>query len=211
LRMPRFRTFGAYCLSSATLLAIMYIRTNPTMDRYWTHLLPFLVAPAAYALAALWRRRVAAIVITLTATIQIITSFAGLRTEPGNPWFRPGYEALAAQHVNAVIPPGALLIVAQPEPYYFLTGHPVQSISDQPPFLHTLSVAPDRPIYIIEDQAMRQIFPHFSNFLYENLQDHQIRQLEIGTDFRYITQIAPEDKALTIYRVSQSEIRSAFH
>jgi hypothetical protein len=211
LRRPQHRALALYLLAGVTLLAVIYARINPTMDRYWTHLIPFLLLPAAYAVVTLCRRRAMLALFALLFTIQVIISAIGLRGEPGNPWFQPGYEAVAARRITGLVPSNAVIVAALPEPYYLITGRTTQSIADRPPYIFLPPELKSRPLYIIQDEAMRRLFPRFSALLDEKLQDNKAAQLKVGTDFRYITQIIPEHQPLTMYKTNQSELTAVIH
>jgi hypothetical protein len=192
------------------LFIIIYTRINPTMVRYWAHIVPFLILPATVAVTRLSRHRLGLVAVLLVASMQLIISYVGLRAEPGNPWFRPGYEAVAAQRVAPHLPPGAVVISALPEPYFLITHHTVQAPTTQAPYLYLPDIG-DRPIYIVQDEAMRRLFPGFSRVLDEKFQENKLMQVDVGTDFRYITQIAPEGQPLSIYKTNQSKLTSVIH
>jgi 4-amino-4-deoxy-L-arabinose transferase-like glycosyltransferase len=214
LRDSRYRITAVYLIVCAALLAGVYARVNPTMQRYGTHLIPFLLIPAGLGGAALihramsWRplrRAGAAAAITLLAAGQTAVAYQGLRFAPDSLWFRPGYEAVAAQWVSAAVPRDTVLVTSLPEPYRFYSRHSVQSISDAPPYLYA-GLPSDQRVAVVQDAPMRRLFPQFSDTLSSRLKPAATHQ--ISEPLRYKSSIITKPEPVNLYLTTYGELKA---
>jgi hypothetical protein len=218
-----FKTKGQKYLVLGLLLAIVllwmaYVRTNPAMGRYYTHLLPFLIVPAAIGLESIIRaisqrqpaiRYGAACVVGLIIASQAAASFIGLRNNDNGIWRAKGYEEVSATLLEQKIGKNDILLVSLPEPYFYTTGNTTYSLHDQPPFfgLEPL-LAMKGEVVIVEDMAMRQLYPNFSALLRQDFSRYEQANYLTGTDYRYAGRIKPEDGAVHIYKMTPDQLFS---
>jgi hypothetical protein len=209
----RSRQFIFFTLISCILLGYMYFRTNPEIQRYMTHLIPFLLIPASLALTSLiywlkvktWKKY-AYTTVAVLIVIQTTLSYRGLHHVNNNLWFTSGYEELAASRVQNSLQNIDYLIVSYPEPYYLKSRIPTQSIADAPPFIHFNSnVSENARIAIIEDESLREVFPNFTNFL-TTLDKYKAEDLELHAPWRSALKVKEATKPISIYKITLKEL-----
>ncbi|MEA2715443.1 MAG: Dolichyl-phosphate-mannose-protein mannosyltransferase [Candidatus Parcubacteria bacterium] len=218
LLQKRQRRLIAFCVLSAILLGYLYYSTNPAMQRYFIHLIPFILVPAAIGSAYLFEKArkslpyvkyLAATVACLLLLWQFRLTYAGLHNKAnGGYWFTPGYEELAAKEIIPDLPPAAMIIVSLPEPYFFITGHPTQSIADAAPFVYISDTLDDSAVTIVEDEGMRRIFPVFSGFIAKNLGKYIVKEIPFKGVYRYADLIEKVDSPIRLYSIRLGELKS---
>lgn len=218
LASRRQRRLAIMLLVGLLLLGASYYEVNPEMDRYYTHLLPLLVGPAAITLAraGAFRRRFAgqrhALGTAAIAACLLVTqgwlSYQGLHRR-GALWFERSYEEQAALGLRPWLQEGQIIVAAMPEPYHFFTGLSTYGVTDLPPYLTFGPDVPgDRPVVIVEDMALREAYPAVTAVVRERLADRRAGQYDSGGIYRYITTVKPVDGPVVIYVSQLSELRA---
>lgn len=208
---PKFKPVVYFCLSSIIILGSIYTQLNFQMQRYWTHLLPFFLVPAAYALVVILHQKRFLINLSLLVLIsfQIYLSARGLRYWNNGAWFNSqNYEETAASKIpGSLIDSSTLLLVSRPEPYYFVTRLPVQSVADQYPFLFLDKTLADRNILIVEDAGMYRQFPKFNKIILNYLQHYEKTSYYTGQNYYSGNVIEPEKNAVRLYKIKLFELQ----
>jgi hypothetical protein len=99
-----------------------------------------------------------------------------------------------------------LLIASMPEPYYLFTNNPTQSVADTQPYIF-VKLPDSIQLVIVDDEAMRTIFPNFHKFIQKNLGAYQTSQYSVGEPLRYITSIYQEQQPVKIYQIKYSDFQ----
>lgn len=210
------RQLAIFSLLSIALLAFLYYQTNPAMQRYFIHLIPFILLPASYTLTKVfqWSRKSAPLTKYAVAGLFVVgllwqgnTAYQGLHPQNDGLWFTVGYEAEAAELVTSHIPEQALIIASFPEPYFLETKHSTQSIADVPPFIHIPDSLNDKTVIIIEDEGMRQIFPEFTKVLQNKAEKYKVREIPLPTAYRYGATIKNANEPIRLYDVKIGELK----
>jgi hypothetical protein len=216
--LKKHQPAGLFLLVSAVLLGAVYYRINPGMERYLTHLLPFLIIPAALAGECMVRkyikfsqsqfsRALMLLLITLFG-LQTSMTYLGLHDRNDGIWFLPGYEQLSAQQLNMTIDNNALILTAMPEPYNFFTSNSTYSIAADYPYIYIEDYLNNREIYVINDHSMQQYFPAFSVFIESSLQNYLFSQYAVNTPFRFRDQITTDVSGVKVYKIKLIELRA---
>ena len=128
LQKKELRALAYFVLFAVVFLGLIYHRVNPGMERYITHLIPFLLIPASYGLIESkenlssfwlvqnlirfygkrsWMRSfltyqddVILIPIVILIILQGLISYRGLHLSQDPSWFRVSYEEKAAEMVR---------------------------------------------------------------------------------------------------------------
>lgn len=226
-REKRERRLAVFSVVSAAMLGYFYFHINPDMQRYFIHLLPFILVPATVGLthlvsimkkdresgAQVAERRPPhspywiAVLGALALVWQMETTYAGMRPLNNGLWFTPGYEELAAKLVAPVLPDKALIIASFPEPYFLYTGHPTQSIAEASPFVYIPDSLNGSTVVIIEDEGMRDVFPDFAAFLDKNLKKHIFKEIPLTAAYRYASKVETPSEAIRLYSIRLGELK----
>lgn len=218
LRTRSIRHHAIVSLLGIVPLAYMYYNTNPAMQRYFIHLLPFILIPFGHASLVLARyvknlrtplRITAYTAVALVLVWQGGVAYRGLHGQDENLWFTPGYEYRVAQEIAPLVAPGDLLIVSFPEPYYLATKNTTQSIADVPPFIYLSSeIGADRRVVVVEDEGMRHIFPQFTARLRALDNSCIVSELSVGGTYRYAQLVAPVQEPVRLYRCNLGDLQT---
>lgn len=100
-----------------------------------------------------------------------------------------------------------LLLTSAPEAYYFHTKLSTHSLNDNHPFIYIDESLNEKEVLVIQDTAMRDLFPNFSLFLDNNLQNKLIDQFWVGENFHFATKSVPENYPVRIYQIQLNELR----
>jgi hypothetical protein len=202
-----------FSIASLLLLGVAYYQINPEMQRYFVHLLPFLIIPASFGAHQLYTylnslrsyaRYALASVGLFFLLFQGGVAYVGLHNKDNGLWFTPGYEERAAQEVAAYIPKDSLIVASLPEPYYLALNQLTQSIADAPPYLYLSDELQTQQLAIIDDEGMRRLFPSFHQFLVDHLMHYKVRELTLASTFRYAGEISAPSGGISIYEVPLS-------
>jgi hypothetical protein len=210
LRKDSLQTFGLFVIGSIIPLAIIYYHVNPAMDRYYTHLLPFLLIPASYGLVSVLKTKhpIAVISFLVIAFIQIMTTYQGLKPSQDTSWYRTSYEEKAAQKVRPYITnENQLLIVSQPEPYSYITHASIHSVTNSPPFVYLNDEYINQKVIVVLDMGMYEIFPSFADLITSKLQNHKIAEFWIKEKYHYTNNIYEEKYPVKIYKLTLRELK----
>jgi len=234
LQNAQLRVFGYFSLLCILFLGVLYHRTNPDMERYLTHLLPFLLIPASYAFGKivqyllsfkLGRKYVSFLKITkqsililalsIILLLQAKSTFFGLRYLNDSSWYHLSYEEQAALEVKKYIAKSCtsnqscepLILAAFPEPYFYILHHTTYSITDTYPYIYIPDSLNKKHIVIIEDMGMRDIFPSLASFLEENLQAYRMDELKINENYHYANRSEKATQPLNIYDITLGELK----
>lgn len=204
-----------FILTAITIMGIVYYRVNPTMDRYLTHLIPFLLIPGSVALNKLffiqkvnkWKILRQTLFISLIL-IQTLITYHGFRYLHDNSWFRQNYEETAAKKLEPYVSKNMLLITAQPEPYFLITGLSTRSIIDRYPFVIQDTISPKQQIVIINDMGMHTYFPQFTQYITKYLSTYQKETFWINERY-HITHLSNKETVpVTIYVLSWKDFQT---
>lgn len=201
----------AYCtILACILLAITYHRVNPDMERYMTHLIPFLLLPASYGLVMALRQKNKGKIIFATVFllgIQISISYNGLRYLNDPSWYTKSYEENAAEQIANDISENDILLVSLPEPYFYETGITTHSVNDTPPFIYIPKTLDDRTVYIIQDMATKDYFPTFNKFIDTNLQQFKSKEFQITTPYHTTNKSLKPSNPINVYKIKLNDLK----
>lgn len=213
LRNKIYQSFGYFSLLACILLGVMYQNINSGMDRYITHLIPFLIVPATYGLAQtieLCKKTYKGILflpLFLVICFQIFVSYYGLRYTNDLSWYRTSYEEKSAEHIKQFINRNdTILIAALPEPYYYSLHRSTYSVADRYPFIFIDNIYNKKTVIIVEDMALHNVFPNFTDFLHKNLQHYKQQHFLVNEKFRLKDTAKEEKYPIIIYRISLDEL-----
>ncbi len=223
------RTLATFTLFSIIPLELLYYQTNPEMQRYFVHLLPFLIIPASYAISQAYtyivglpsaKKSIIALFFIIGLGAQLYYTYIGLHGKDQELWFTQGYEEKASEAVNKSIEATTdrdhILIASFPEPYYLFTKFSIQSIADSFPFVFISPEYDTKYVYIVEDEGMRKIFPNFTEFLETALRSkvqagvegREITTLPVDAIYRYRTEIQPVSLPIVIYKLKLGDLKA---
>lgn len=233
-RQQKLQLYGLFVMTSALLLSIIYYRVNPDMDRYITHLIPLLLIPASYGLVTSLRimskandeaistkkrlpRRLGLLAMTkaliLLTSVGLLVLFQGFQTYHGlkpsqdDSWYKTAYEEKAAKMVKKYLPSkDPLLVVSLPEPYFYNTHASIQSITDKPPFIYIDDSLNQQNIMLVVDMGMYTIFPKFTNFVNNNLQQYKQTEFWVHEKYNYENKTYKEVHPVAIYQLTLAEL-----
>lgn len=217
IRDQQQRKYAYFVLISCLLLIPLYHRVNPTMDRYMTHIIPFLLLPAGYALGRAYtsireshtsRRTALALLLIVAIVLQGVLAYRGLRYGKDTSWMREAYQDKAARIVSSQLTTQPdLLIASFPEPYYFLTGISTQSIADKPPYIFLDKSFDDKRAVIIVDEGMHDIFPHFTKLITKDLQIKPISSFWVQEQYHFSNRSEQEKYPVIMLEVTVKELK----
>jgi hypothetical protein len=187
---------------SCLLLELIYIRTNPLQQRYTTHLLTFLIIPAAYAASTFRRSRW---LLAISLITQLFVSYNGIKNWNMGDWFRLSYEEVAAKNIRPYLHVDDIIITAWPEPYYYFTNHPVIGISDTYPFAFLDNVPEDQDLIVVMDAPARNIYPNFSAFLETNMSQFKVNSYNVNIPFHNATSVFFDSKPVQVFRLTKKD------
>jgi len=218
LKKKETRIIGYFSLIACTCLLSIYYYINPEMERYVTHLLPFLIIPASYGLIKTYKivssksKRQQYIfygIISFLIFLQAVMTTVGLKSSQDPSWYQISYEDKAAEMTKKYIPNhDYLLITSYPEPYYYHLHISTQSIADTYPYIFIDTVQSNQKILIIEDMGMHDDFPHFTNFLDKNLSKNKIASFWVNKKFQYVATVQEEKYPVVIYKITLKELEA---
>lgn len=211
LRNHKQHMFGYISLVSVVLLGCIYYQINPDMERYTTHLLPFLLIPASYGVMIIFQHNKKPFVPALFGILLILQGFIshqGLHVLMQPSWFQTSYEELSAQKLKLYLKdPNTVIIASMPEPYYLETRHTVHSLTPQYPFLYIPSSLDDHTVIVVEDMGMHEYFPEFVAFLHEELRDKRVARYTIGQSFHSTNIVKKEQYPVILYQLRLKDMR----
>ncbi|MBX4187973.1 MAG: glycosyltransferase family 39 protein [Candidatus Doudnabacteria bacterium] len=196
---------------SVLLLSAAYYQTNPSMQRYWTHIIPFLLIPAAFMLdkfVILARQNKLFILVPVCLlSAQAYTSNIGSKQWDNGIWMKSGYEEVAARKVQKITSREGLLIVSYPEPYYFYSGIPTHSVADVRPYLFIDDSLNNKNVYVVIDMGMRDYFPEFTKFIETNFRNKKVLEFFVDAEYRRRDLIIPENAPVGVYVLNLGELK----
>lgn len=192
---------------SLLLLGLVYYQVNPAMQRYGTHLIPFLVIPGAFWIRSIKRPIWKAALVSL-AVAQLIYSAFGIKKWGGGEWFKVSYEEKSAKILSSMPIGDTVLFTSFPDAYYLYTHRPTHSIIDRYPFIYPDRVSDEDEVAIVQDQGMRDIFPLFSSQLDTHLSKYKIIEYRVNEIYHYRTKSEHECCPVKVYKLSLAELKS---
>ena len=223
VRQSKYKAPVLFVIVSLFGMYLIYHRINPEMQRYITHLLPFLIIPASYGLYVVVKTIKRLItsesvdkkvygsilfVFFFALTVkQTITTFQGITYWSDGSWIRASYEEKAARMVAEKIDKNTILIASFPEPYYYFAKVSTQSIADTYPFVFIDGALDNRTVLIVQDMGMHDVFPAFSKFLDTQLQKYRQDSFWAQESYHYRTRIEKEKYPVILYRIKLSELK----
>jgi hypothetical protein len=197
---------GFFCLVSTLLMLIVYYNLNPKMIRYSTHTLPFLLIPGGYFLSMMSGKKIIGTFIFL-AFLQLTNSFVGIKNWNMGDWTKPTYEETSARQLAPYLREGQVIVAAFPEPYYFFTGKTVVGVTNETPFADFESIDDQTEIIVVNDLAMKNLFPAFYDLVEKQLDDYKIGQFFTNRNYRYKTGVSKEKMPVFIYRIKLWDLK----
>jgi hypothetical protein len=202
-----------FCLLAIFIQSVIYYRVNFQIQRYWTHLLPFFLIPAAYGFSKFLHyffiHRSYFIVLISFFCLQGITTYKGLKHWQGGSWFiNANYEQAIATRLAGELTPGDLLLVSRPEPYFIITGNNTHSISRNYPYIYINDPQNDQNIFIVNDAGMFQEFPEFASLVSNNLSNYVKNTYSIDIPFYSANRITNTKIPVVIYKIKLSELKN---
>jgi hypothetical protein len=209
------RGVGWFAVIGMASLAPAYYGTNPEMQRYITHLLPFWLLLAASGLVVLTARlsrqpnwRLATyFLLGLVGGLQALATSWGLGHLHQGIWRQPGYEQVVASRV-AERPEPVMVLAAFPEPFYVVTGRPVHSLAGQYPYIYIPDSLNGQAILVVNDVGMRDQFPQFAELLDKGLLGQPAAEFWTGAPYRYGARIEPEYAPVRLYHASVGDLKT---
>lgn len=204
---------GVALLMGVLLLGLAYAQFDNAMWRYFVHLLPLLIVPAAIGGERLYRSlgkfrplfQLPLTVLILTATIgQLLVSYAGLHRWDGGIWFQPGYEQASALALRPYVTDDDRIVTAIPEPYYFFTETSTVQARVSTPFI-PLPAAPNVKLVIVQDAYLQALYPDFSNLIDDRLGAYKIGSYQVPGVLRFGNNIARKPAGVVIYRLTTKQ------
>ncbi|OGC50398.1 hypothetical protein A2716_04295 [candidate division WWE3 bacterium RIFCSPHIGHO2_01_FULL_40_23] len=187
-----------FTLASITFLGFIYYNVNPLAQRYFTHLLPFLLIPASKATENLKSKALLTILI-LAAILQTGITFNGAKNWQNGDWLMESYEEKSAKILSQKVKDKNTIIVTSfPAAYFYFTNLTTQGVTDSPPYIYFQTN--NRPILIVEDMAMRDVYPNFTNFLHKDLKDKKVAEYLVGKTYHYRFNDLNEDRPVVLYK-----------
>jgi 4-amino-4-deoxy-L-arabinose transferase-like glycosyltransferase len=208
----RLRAFGYFSLLSSIFLLSIYYKINPDMERYVTHIIPFLLIPASYGLVNLYVilprvRMIGLLLLVPLVLIQFFTTANGLRSLNDQSWYHMSYEEKVAVEVKRYTTNNPILLASTPEPYYYRLRFSTQSLTDSPPYLYIPDSLDNRTVLIIEDMGMREIFPTFTYLLDTKLQQYKIAEFKVNEYYHTNNKSTPETQPVVLYEVKLGDLK----
>lgn len=205
-----------FILLSITVLGIVYYRVNPTMDRYFTHLLPLLLIPASFGLKEIFLTQklkkwgiLLKTVLILLILGQVLLTYQGLRYLHDDSWFHTSYEEKSATIIkNKLKNNKYVLITSQPEPYFYITQFSTQSLTDYYPFVFISSLPKNQPLIIVEDMGMHAYFPQFTTFLKRDMINNKIAKYFVGENYHRESLSNKEISPVILYETTVEELQT---
>ena len=217
LTKDKTKSYSVFALLSCVFLLPIYYYINPAMERYVTHLIPFLLIPASYGVIEvltiirnkkLLVRMLVLIPLMILLIIQTILTFSGMRYSQDASWYRISYEDKSAMMVKKYISDTTnLIITSYPEPYYYTLNLSTQSISDTYPYIFINNLSNNKQIVIIDDMGMHTDFPTFSKFLTKHLSADKIAAFQVHEKFHYQAEVLNEKYPVVIYKLTLGELK----
>ena len=216
-QIKKYQPYVVVSMLSIILLEMAYYRVNPYAQRYWTHLLPFLIIPASFGLShtlswlqkqKMLKRHAGGMMLILLVLTQVVMTYGGVKNWQNGAWSRSSYEEKAGELVKERIHnPSTLILASFPESYYLLTGYSTHSISDTPPFIYLHESLDSEGIVIVQDMGMYDLFPTFSTFLDTSMQDKKRSSFRVNVLYRYADRSSPEKYPVTLYQTTVKELK----
>ena len=210
------RDLLTFSLLSIVMLYSVYFRTNPAMERYITHLIPFLLIPAGYGLAEVISMgsssyrfaKTVIILMALALLFQGLTTWMGIHEWGDKSWFSISYDERAALLTSKrIVMRDSLLLASFPEPYYYVSSLSTHSITDTYPYVYIPDALNDKEIVISEDMGMRDIFPTFTSFLTTHMQDRRLDTFYVHLPYHYAAYSREETHPVTLYKTTVGELK----
>lgn len=196
---------------SCLLLLFVYQKINPSMERYLTHTLPFLLIPASYGLVRFLKISnkyfFLKLVVLLIFTYQLFVSFYGLRSWSDGSWSRTNYYDLASAKVSSLAEKNSVLLVSFVEPYFLNTGISTQGVDDKPPFIHLDQKYDNYTLFIVNDMGMREVYPKFAGLLDSKLKAYKNKEFKVNEVFHYLADVKAEKYPVQVYKIKVGELR----
>ncbi len=194
----------------------VYFKINPLQQRYHTHLLPMLIVSATYSLIYLNNyvsknrnlKYLFYILVTIGVIYQVSLSRLGFSNWNSGDWKQKSYEEVSATTLNKYLTSNEFIFAAMPEPYYYFTNHATRSISEGSPYLYLKELEDERDIVIVNDMAMRDIFPDFSKFVGDNLTKYKLAQYLTNINYRYKFYAKSEEYPVVVYRLKLKDLKN---
>ncbi len=215
----KYRAFALFSLLAIFMLSAIYLRVNTDMFRYFTHLFPFLIVPAAIGatfilspeglklIRSRYVQKLIPALLFLGIILQVGISYNGLHNWDDGVWFKPGYEEVSAKMSRKYLAKNSLVVASLPEPYYFFTGHSTYSLNDNSPYIYIDSQYDNVTVNVIYDMPMQSYFPHFSQLISQKLPDYKKTTLYTGQKYIQTDHIVSENMPVTIYELKLSELK----
>ena len=215
LTLKTEKSLAYFALLSIAVLWPVYNRINPDMQRYWTHLLPFLIIPAAFSANLLLEKfkhsKLLLTVAVLMVAAQLWISGNGMKTWNEGIWFKESYEEKSAKILTEKLKKEnkeeLILLTSMPESYYLYSGFSTHSIADKPPYLFIPDELNNKKIRIIQDIGMRDLFPNFNQIIEQKLQDKKIDQYHTGANYKFAIKTLPETVPVIIYETTLQDLK----
>lgn len=223
LLTPKYRILAFFVIFASVSLGFIYFKVNPQMQRYGTHLVPFLLIPASLALSkivriifnALEKRelKISAVVLVIilisSLGFQVFQTFRGMRNWDNGDWYRPSYEEKAAKVVaDRIGNKKVLLVTSFPEAYYYFSKQTTHSINNQAPFIYINDSLNETDTFIVLDMGMHDIFPNFTDFVVNNLQPYKVVEFRINETYHYLAYSKDEEFPVEIYEIKLADLKA---
>ncbi|KKQ79497.1 MAG: hypothetical protein UT01_C0038G0015 [Candidatus Daviesbacteria bacterium GW2011_GWA1_38_7] len=209
----QLQKYATFTILGIFLLSSVYLVTDYAMQRYWTHIIPFLLIPASFALERVLiyirlkfslKTLAFSLFLLLLIVIQIFQTYNGIRQWNGGRWFAVSYEEKSGLLLKEKISNNDLIMISSlPEAYHFYTKLPTHSVADQSPFVFISNSLDLKQIIIVQDMGMRYLFPTFSEFLDLNLENKKVGEYFVNVPYHYSEISVQETHPIILYQRTQ--------
>lgn len=212
----------AFITMSLTALFTFYYMVNPNMQRYTTHLLPFILIAASIGLERILsyirsqiqenKSRLAPLLITpltLLLFAQWQLTYNGIKSWNNGNWYKTSYEELVANKLSPYLHnQQEILLVSLPESYNYFTNRSTHSLTTYYPYIYIDKQLDGKPLIIIQDMGMRDQFPTFSTFLDTHMQNTRQLKFTVNRDYHFAGRTLPELFPVVMYKTTVGELRN---
>ena len=216
IHRKRYQEYVLFVFLSILLLFTVYYRTNPGMERYLTHLIPFILLPAGYGLVQMYTKilnktvvaRLALLILIFLISLQIYITYQGIRNWGDKTWYQESYDEKVAVRTSQLIhSKNALLLVSFPEPYFYYSRLSTYSITDTYPYIYIPNTLNMKELVISNDMGMHDQFPHFSHFLQTHMSSFKIASFRVQKPYHFGAYSRKEIYPVVLYKTTVLELK----
>jgi 4-amino-4-deoxy-L-arabinose transferase-like glycosyltransferase len=206
----KYQKLGLGLIFGSTILGVSYYHTNPTMERYLTHMLPLLLIAAVRGVQVVLNFKYRIVSITaliLLLGFQVSCSWQGLHGVDNNIWFKSGYEEVVAKRLAPIFGNNSTVVTAFPEPYYMYTNATIQNVSNYKPYVYLNDNNTNQTIFVVNDLSMQEAYPNAYNMINDKLGHYQVAEGIVRVPLRYEDKIIYSSTVLKVYKLRTNQLQ----